>query len=110
MTTGIFVTILCMLNNRSIAVCALIGGALLVAFLFFYTRSTPAPSALPPAPISSVTQRYVECIEKENNEVIAECLDALAQVIYGVYPTQEITAELNSLSQRQKDLTCEQST
>ena len=95
-----------MLNNRSIAICALIGGVLLIAFLFFYTRSTSVQSALPPAPISSVTERYVGCIGKEDNEVIAECLNTLADEIYGVYPTQEITIELNALTQRQKDKWC----
>ena len=57
-------------------------------------------------PISSVKDEYIKCIRTEDKSVIGECLEALTERAYGMYPVSEIAAVLDTLDNKQKERWC----
>lgn len=65
-----------------------------------------ANSSQSPLPVTSVKEGYLECIEHEDEGMIAECLDTLSATVYGKYPTKDIAAVLDTLTYQQKNQWC----
>ena len=90
-------------NKRMATIVLCVAAALLGAATYFgLTMAQQAPFP----PVVSIKDAYIECIELQGDETIAECLDELAASAYGNYPTSEIAAVLDTLTYTQKNRWC----